>query len=95
MFFSIPVIVIDKEEIICENFEAKLFFSGTTEAKRFLEKRSETYEAKFFLWFRETEAKRSETVSVSLRSETFFKAKLGHPSTERDGGKGERFIRFV
>ena len=35
MFFSIPVIVIVKEEIICENFEAKLFYSETTEAKRF------------------------------------------------------------
>ena len=49
------------------------FFSET---KRNL--RSET-----FLCFRETEAKRSQTVSVSLillRSETFLKAKLGHPT---------------
>ena len=32
------------------------------------------------MWFRETEAKLRETVSVSLRNETFFKAKLGHPN---------------
>ena len=59
----------------------------------FLAKRSETYEEKlsetkriFFLWFRETEAKQSET--VSLRSKTFFKAKLDTLDRRRE--KGER-----
>ena len=39
----------------------------------------------FFLWFRETEVKRSETVSVLLSfalKQNFLKAKLGHPSGE-------------
>ena len=86
--------VVDKEEIISfkqhfrsktvskVNFEAKLFFSETTEAKHFLAKRSETYEAKLFLWFRETEANRSETVSVLLSfasKRNFFNSKIGTP----------------
>ena len=81
-FFSIPVIVIDKEEIICENFEAKLFLAKLPKRNAFLAKRSETYEAKPFLWFRETEAKRSETVSVSLSfalKRNFFKSEIGTP----------------
>ena len=48
----------------------------------FLTKRSETFEAKwseiFFPEFRKKEAKPSETVCVSLSSETFLEAKLGH-----------------
>ena len=45
-----------------------------------------------FFWFRETEAKRSETVSVSLSlasKQNFFKAKLGHPSFNTTGGRWE------
>ena len=53
----------------------------------FLAKWSETYEAKLsetklFLWFRETEAKRSETVYVSLSfasKRNFFKSEIGTP----------------
>ena len=45
------------------------FLAKLPKRNAFLAKRSEIYEAKrseTFLWFRETEAKRSENVSVSL-----------------------------
>ena len=66
-----------------------LFFAKLPKRNAFLAKRSETYEAKLFLWFRETEAKRSETVSVSLSfasKQNFFKAKLGHPRQGHPSG---------
>ena len=57
---------VSKAKLLKRNF----FLAKLPKRNTFLAKRSETYEAKrsetFDLWFRETEAKRSETVSVSL-----------------------------
>ena len=66
------------------NYRSETFFSSETSVtKRFfsetklnLQSETKRNEAKLFLWFHETEAKRSETVSVSLsslRSEIFLK----------------------
>ena len=52
---------VSKAKLLKRNF----IYSETTEAKRFFSE-TKRNEAKLFLWFRETEAKRSETVSVSL-----------------------------
>ena len=70
-----------------QKFWSKTFFlAKLPKQNAFLAKRSETYEAKrsetFFLWFRETEAKQSETVSVSLSfasKQNFFKSEIGTP----------------
>ena len=73
-------------------FKANVFSAKLPKRNAFLEKRSETCKAKLsetFLWFREAEAKRSETVSVSLSfalKRNFCIVKLGHPSGDWDEG---------